>query len=146
MISHGVCLDMAPLPPFHRRVYEAARSIQWGTAITYGDLAKATGAPGAARAVGQALACNPVGHRSCHRVAAAGGKIGGFSAHGGAQMKLKLLAIEGQTIAADIRDASRVNARCLAAIHENCHGRLWMLPGASRQERATKNEGRYGLA
>src|SRR5579875_1215 len=86
------------------------------------------------------------GHRSCHRVAAAGGKIGGFSAHGGAQMKLKLLAIEGQTIAADIRDASRVNARCLAAIHENCHGRLWMLPGASRQERATKNEGRYGLA
>jgi methylated-DNA-[protein]-cysteine S-methyltransferase len=92
----SVRLDMDSLPPFLRRVYEAARAIPWGATTTYGALAKVAGAAGAARAVGQALARNPFALIvPCHRVVAAGGKTGGFSAHGCVTMKLRLLAIEG---------------------------------------------------
>jgi O-6-methylguanine DNA methyltransferase len=66
---------------------------------TYGALAKRAGAAGAARAVGQALARNPFAIIvPCHRVLAAGGKPGGFSANGGAATKLRLLAIEDHKI------------------------------------------------
>jgi methylated-DNA-[protein]-cysteine S-methyltransferase len=92
-------LDMDGLPPFHRRVYEAARAIPFGAATTYGALAKRAGAAGAARAVGQALARNPFAIIvPCHRVLAAGGKTGGFSANGGTSTKLRLLAIKGHKI------------------------------------------------
>jgi methylated-DNA-[protein]-cysteine S-methyltransferase len=95
----SIPLDMDGLPPFHRRVYEAARAIPFGAAMTYGELAKRAGAAGAARAVGQALARNPFAIIvPCHRVVAAGGKTGGFSANGGASTKLRLLAIEGHKI------------------------------------------------
>lgn len=91
----SILLDMDTLPPFHRRVYEAARTIPWGATTTYGALATALGA-GSARAVGQALARNPYAIIvPCHRVVAAGGKLGGFSANGGVSLKLRLLAIEG---------------------------------------------------
>ena len=80
----SVLLDMDRVPPFHRRVYEAARSIPRGTTMTYGALAARAGAAGSARAVGQALARNPFAIVvPCHRVVAAGGRIGGFSANGG---------------------------------------------------------------
>jgi O-6-methylguanine DNA methyltransferase len=102
----SIPLDMERLPPFHRRVYEAARAIPWGTTATYGALARIVGAAGAARAVGQALARNPYALIvPCHRVVAAGGKTGGFSAHGGAAMKLRLLAIEGHEKAAQAESA-----------------------------------------
>jgi O-6-methylguanine DNA methyltransferase len=92
----SVLLDMDPVPPFHRRVYEAARSIPQGVTMTYGDLAARIGAAGSARAVGQALARNPFAIVvPCHRVVAAGGRIGGFSANGGVLTKSRLLAIEG---------------------------------------------------
>jgi O-6-methylguanine DNA methyltransferase len=92
----SILLDMDTLPPFHRRVYEAARAIPWGATTTYGALATALGAAGSARAVGQALARNPYAIIvPCHRVVAAGGKLGGFSANGGVSLKLRLLAIEG---------------------------------------------------
>jgi methylated-DNA-[protein]-cysteine S-methyltransferase len=95
----SVPLDMDGLPPFHRRVYEAARAIPFGAAMTYGALAKRAGAAGAARAVGRALARNPFAIIvPCHRVLAAGGKTGGFSANGGTATKLRLLAIEGHKI------------------------------------------------
>jgi len=101
-----VRLDMDALPPFHRRVYEAARAIPWGATMTYGALAKVAGAAGAARAVGQALARNPFALIvPCHRVVAAGRRIGGFSAHGGITMKLRLLAIEGHESAAQANRA-----------------------------------------
>jgi len=63
-------------------------------------LAKALGAgPEAARDVGQAMASNPVPLIiPCHRVLAAGGKVGGFSAPGGAHSKLKMLALEGNDL------------------------------------------------
>jgi methylated-DNA-[protein]-cysteine S-methyltransferase len=93
----SIPLDMDLVPPFHRRVYEAARSIPQGTTITYGALAARAGAAGSARAVGQALARNPFAIIvPCHRVVAAGGRIGGFSANGGIATKSRLLAIEGR--------------------------------------------------
>jgi O-6-methylguanine DNA methyltransferase len=89
-------LDMEDIAPFHRRVYEMARAIPPGRTLAYGDLAARLGASGAARAVGQALGRNPFPIIvPCHRVLAAGGKIGGFSAHGGAATKRRMLAIEG---------------------------------------------------
>ena len=92
----SVLLDMDRVPPFHRRVYEAARSIPGGATMTYGALAARVGAAGSARAVGQALARNPFAIVvPCHRVVAAGGRIGGFSANGGVLTKSRLLAIEG---------------------------------------------------
>jgi methylated-DNA-[protein]-cysteine S-methyltransferase len=92
----GVALDMERVPPFHRRVYAAARKIPPGATLTYGEIAARIGAPGAARAVGQALGRNPFALLvPCHRVVAAGGKAGGFSANGGVTTKLCLLALEG---------------------------------------------------
>ena len=88
-------LDMRALPPFHQRVYDAARSIPPGSTLSYGQLAAQLGAPGSARAVGQALGRNPFAIIvPCHRVLAANGKVGGFSANGGVTTKLRLLAIE----------------------------------------------------
>ena len=72
------------VPEFHRRVYEATRAIPPGSTLSYGEVAAQIGAPGAARAVGQALGRNPFAIVvPCHRVLAAGGKAGGFSANGG---------------------------------------------------------------
>jgi methylated-DNA-[protein]-cysteine S-methyltransferase len=88
-------LDMEAVPRFHRRVYALTRAIPPGRTLTYGELAAQLGEPGAARAVGQALGANPFAPVvPCHRVLAAGGRSGGFSAEGGALTKLKLLEIE----------------------------------------------------
>jgi methylated-DNA-[protein]-cysteine S-methyltransferase len=90
-----VPLDMEPVPPFHRRVYDVARTIAPGATLTYGEIAARIGEPGEARAVGQALGRNPFPIIvPCHRVLAAGGKIGGFSAPGSIATKRRLLAIE----------------------------------------------------
>ena len=92
----AVALDMAGVPPFDRGVYEFARTIPPGATLSYGDVAARLGAPAEARAVGQALGQNPFPLVvPCHRVLAAGGKVGGFSAHGGIATKLRLLSIEG---------------------------------------------------
>jgi methylated-DNA-[protein]-cysteine S-methyltransferase len=89
-------LHMEGVPPFHRRVYEVTRAIPPGQVLTYGEVARRVGEPGAARAVGQALGRNPFAPVvPCHRVLAAGGKSGGFSAEGGAATKLRMLEIEG---------------------------------------------------
>lgn len=89
-------LDMERVPPFHRRVYEVARTVPPGKTLSYGEIAARLGDPGVARAVGQALGRNPCPIIvPCHRVLAAGGKIGGFSANGGVTTKLRLLLIEG---------------------------------------------------
>lgn len=83
-------LDMTNVPPFHRRVYEVARTISPGTTLTYGDIATRLGEPGLARDVGQALGQNPFAIVvPCHRVVAAGGKLGGFSASGGITTKVR---------------------------------------------------------
>ena len=91
-----IALDTSALPLFSLRVYELARGILPGQTLTYGDVAARIGEPQAARAVGQALGANPFPIIvPCHRVLAAGGRSGGFSAPGGARTKLRLLEIEG---------------------------------------------------
>lgn len=91
-----VALDMHGIQPFHRRVYELAREIPPGRTLTYGEIAAQLEDPGAARAVGQALGRNPFAIVvPCHRVLAAGTRHGGFSAPGGVDTKLRILAIEG---------------------------------------------------
>jgi methylated-DNA-[protein]-cysteine S-methyltransferase len=92
----GIALDLTGVSPFHRKIYDAARALAWGKTATYGELAQRAGARDAARAVGQAMGKNPVPIIiPCHRVLAAGGKIGGFSAHGGTSTKQRLLTLEG---------------------------------------------------
>ena len=90
-----IALDMSGVPDFQRRVYEFSRGIAAGATLSYGEVASRIGSPGAARAVGQALGKNPFAIVvPCHRVLAAGGKPGGFSANGGVETKLKMLRIE----------------------------------------------------
>jgi methylated-DNA-[protein]-cysteine S-methyltransferase len=89
-------LDTDGIPEFNRRVYDVARAIPPGSTLSYGEVAERLGAPGAARAVGQALGENPWPIIvPCHRVLAADGGIGGFSAPGGTATKRRLLALEG---------------------------------------------------
>jgi methylated-DNA-[protein]-cysteine S-methyltransferase len=76
-------------------VYEVARTIPPGTTLSYGEIATRMGEPGAARDVGQALGQNPFAIIvPCHRVLAANGKVGGFSARGGVRTKLRLISSE----------------------------------------------------
>lgn len=94
-----VPIDLDGVSEFRRRIYEIARTIGPGDTITYGAIATRMGMPHAAREVGQALGANPVPLIvPCHRVLAAGGKLGGFSARGGVTTKSRLLAIEGASL------------------------------------------------
>jgi methylated-DNA-[protein]-cysteine S-methyltransferase len=91
-----IAIDLDGVPELNRRVYDIARAIPPGRTMTYGEIAKRLGDRLLARAVGQALGHNPVPLIvPCHRVMAASGKSGGFSAGGGVVTKLKLLTIEG---------------------------------------------------
>lgn len=92
----GVSLDLDGLSDFNRKVYTVARLIPPGATLTYGEVAERLGDKSLARAVGQALGENPIPLIiPCHRVLAAGGRTGGFSAPGGTVTKLRLLTIEG---------------------------------------------------
>src|SRR5260370_14905909 len=94
-----VVLDLDDVPEFHRGVYDIARTIPPGKTMTYGDIAKRLGGVELSRDVGQALRRNPCPILvPCHRVPAAGGKPGGFSANGRVVTKLKMLAIEGAVV------------------------------------------------
>jgi len=94
-------LDIERVPAFNAQVYEIARGIPAGETLTYGEIATRLGDRLLARDVGAALGQNPWPIVvPCHRVTAAGGKLGGFSARGGARTKLRLLAIEGAPSAA----------------------------------------------
>ena len=91
-----IALDMRGVSDFHQRVYAIARRIPPGHTRTYGEVAAELGDKSLARAVGQAMGLNPFAPVvPCHRVLAANGKPGGFSAGGGALTKLRMLAIEG---------------------------------------------------
>lgn len=93
-----IALDLTGQNDLFHEIYAAARRIGYGETTTYAGLAKTIGRTDweAARDVGQAMAKNPVALIiPCHRVLAAGGKLGGFSAPGGAETKAKMLALEG---------------------------------------------------
>ena len=113
----GVVLDETGVPEFHRAVYAIARTIAPGSTLSYGEIATRLGDPTAARAVGRALGQNPFAPIvPCHRVLAAGGTIGGFSAGGGATTKRRMLAIEQARVgdAPDLFDAKRPPLRSVA--------------------------------
>jgi methylated-DNA-[protein]-cysteine S-methyltransferase len=94
-----ILLDLADVSEFQRSVYAIARDIPAGCTLTYGDIARQLGDLALSREVGQALGRNPCPIVvPCHRVLAAGGKPGGFSANGGVETKLKMLAIEGAVV------------------------------------------------
>ena len=91
-----VALDMSDVPDFNRSVYEIARTIPPGSTLSYGDIAAQLGDKTLSRAVGQALGANPFAPIvPCHGVVAADGKMHGFSASGGLEMKLRMLRNEG---------------------------------------------------
>jgi methylated-DNA-[protein]-cysteine S-methyltransferase len=93
-------IDFARVPEFNAKVYEITRRIPAGETLTYGQIAVKLGDRLLARDVGAALGKNPWPIIvPCHRVTAAGGKLGGFTARGGAETKLKLLEIEGAAAA-----------------------------------------------
>jgi O-6-methylguanine DNA methyltransferase len=88
-------LDLSDATAFRRRVYEAARQVDWGQTCSYGDLAQKLGVPGGARAVGGALGNNPIPLIvPCHRVLDSRGQIGGFTAPGGTKTKTRMLELE----------------------------------------------------
>ena len=95
-VDFDVPLDLSGQPDFRRSVLRACARIAYGTTATYGQLADEVGRPGAARAVGGAMAHNPIPLIvPCHRVLAAGGALGGFSAEGGLSVKTRMLRLEG---------------------------------------------------
>jgi methylated-DNA-[protein]-cysteine S-methyltransferase len=110
-------LDCAAVPDFNRRVYDVARAIPPGSTLSYGEVAERLGDRALAREVAQALGQNPFPIIvPCHRVMAAGGKTGGFSAPGGVRTKLRLLSIEraqpsGPTLFDDLPLATRPRRR-----------------------------------
>jgi methylated-DNA-[protein]-cysteine S-methyltransferase len=94
-----ITLDMDGIPPFRQSIYAVLRGIPAGATLSYGDIAAALGDRAAARDVGEAMGKNPFPIIvPCHRVLAAGGKVGGFSAAGGVTTKLRLLNIEGARV------------------------------------------------
>jgi methylated-DNA-[protein]-cysteine S-methyltransferase len=93
---NSVAVHLDGVPNFNRRVYDVARTIRPGETLSYGEIAAQLGDRSLARDVAQALSENPFPIIvPCHRVLAAGGKMGGFSAPGGVRTKLRMLSIEG---------------------------------------------------
>ena len=90
-----ICVWSENWTPFQQRVLDCCRQIPYGRTKTYAELAIAAGSPGAARAVGRAMATNPIPLViPCHRVLGSGGDLCGFSAVGGLDAKRRLLALE----------------------------------------------------
>ncbi len=92
----GLVVDLpAETSEERRRIYAAARSLNWGETASYGEVARRAGIPRGAQAIGQAMAANPLPIViPCHRVLAAGDRLGGFSAYGGVLTKERLLVLE----------------------------------------------------
>ena len=107
-----IVLDLARCDPFQRRVYAVAREIAPGRVLTYAAVAERVGADASARAVGAAMGANPFPIVvPCHRVVAASGQLGGFSAPGGIALKRRLLTLEdARPDGPDLFDARARNA------------------------------------
>ena len=92
-------LDIPASTDFVDRVRQRCREIPYGETLSYGELATAAGAPRAARAIGNVMAANPTPLLvPCHRVVAAGGRLGGFSAPDGVDFKQRLLEMETSVV------------------------------------------------
>ncbi len=107
-VRFNVKVDLTTCPPFHRRVYQACRRIPSGKTASYSDLARAAGSEHAMRAVGNAMAHNPLPLVvPCHRVLRADGSLGGFSSPEGVEQKRRMLRLEGVALCGD-RSRARV--------------------------------------
>jgi methylated-DNA-[protein]-cysteine S-methyltransferase len=105
-------VDLAACTQFQRRVLRACAKVGYGQTVSYGELARRVGCPAGARAVGGALARNPVPLViPCHRVVAGNGTLGGFSAEHGVKLKQALLEMESTTDQAALPRAARRPAR-----------------------------------
>lgn len=94
-VRFDVRLDLDGVSEFRRRVFAACRKIPRGRTASYADLARAAGSPQAARAVGSAMASNPLPLIvPCHRVLRSDGSLGGFSGPHGLRLKRRLLELE----------------------------------------------------
>jgi methylated-DNA-[protein]-cysteine S-methyltransferase len=111
-LKFTVPVDLSAAPPFHGKVLRALARIPYGQTVTYGELAARVGrvAAATARAVGQAMARNPVPLVvPCHRVVASGGGLGGYG--GGLDLKRRLLGLEGVHFSAECRPGQRPGFR-----------------------------------
>jgi methylated-DNA-[protein]-cysteine S-methyltransferase len=106
-----VPVDLGQQDTLFARIYDVVRQLGWGETTTYGAVAKSLGeGPEVARDVGQAMAKNPIPLIvPCHRVLAAGGRIGGFSAPGGSNAKARMLAMEGSQPEATAKDSAQAS-------------------------------------
>ncbi len=101
-------VDLRTLPPFHQNVLNVIRAITFGEIRSYSQVARLCGSPRAARAVGGALAANPIPVIiPCHRVVASNGRLTGFSAPGGIEAKKVLLQLEGVSFKGEQVDINR---------------------------------------
>ena len=90
-----VPVSLNGITEFRREVLSACRHVPYGESCSYGDLAARIGRPKAARAVGTAMAQNPIPLIiPCHRIVGAQNRLGGYSAPGGLEMKQRLLELE----------------------------------------------------
>lgn len=105
----GVTIKLPKLTPFRKHVVNATRCLGYGQTESYGELAKRAGHPGAARAVGTVMSTNrfPI-LIPCHRVLAAGGKLGGYTSPAGTKLKIRLLELEARSIG---RPFERIRAK-----------------------------------
>lgn len=88
-------LSLAPMTPFQSRIVEVLRKVRYGETVSYAELAKRAGRPGAARAVGNVMRSNRIPLLiPCHRVVGSGNTLGGFSAPRGVALKQELLRME----------------------------------------------------
>ncbi|MCK4343109.1 MAG: methylated-DNA--[protein]-cysteine S-methyltransferase [Phycisphaerae bacterium] len=91
----AVRLDFDDASPFHVAIWKACRQVRYGKTVSYGELARRAGKPGAARAVGTAMSRNPLPIVvPCHRVLKSDGTLGGYSGPGGVELKRRLLEME----------------------------------------------------
>jgi methylated-DNA-[protein]-cysteine S-methyltransferase len=99
--AFDLALDLRGVEGFRRDVLDTLqRDVGWGETVSYGELAEMAGRARAARAVGRVMASNPLPFViPCHRVLAAGPKIGGYgSGRNAIDLKRTLLAREGVTV------------------------------------------------
>jgi len=114
-VRFSVPVELSHLPPYRRMVLEACRKVPYGTTASYADLARATNNPGAARAVGSAMANNPLPLViPCHRILCSDGSLGGFSSPLGLEQKRVMLRLEGVEIEG-LRRTAKLRSRVRAA-------------------------------